>query len=120
MRQVDFEDLEPGFVLAKDVERADGSKLLGRGTVLSETQMALLESWKVRQVWIEDAPSPEQEEAESAETKLDQENDSPLLKAARKRLRDRFEGRLVNPWMEALYAEASERLATSRYWRSTR
>ena|GEM_PF-1367274 len=120
MRMVDFEELKPGLVLAKDVEHADGSKLLGRGTILSPAQIALLESWRVKQVWIEDGPVAEEEEADSAETKLDEESESPVLAAARKRLRDRFKDRLVNPWMESLYAEADKRLSTPRYWRWAR
>jgi hypothetical protein len=117
MRNVKKGEFEPGLVLSRDVEDAEGYKLLRKGTVLTDAHVALLESWKVLEIWTEEqkAAKPAPEKAKEAEPPRSGGN--AILEAAKLRLRARFEGSLVNPWMTALCNEAEKRLATPRFWR---
>jgi hypothetical protein len=117
MRSIKASEFEPGFVLAREVEAADGSKLLKMGTVLSHAHLALLKSWKVREIFIEDAKAPAQAaQVSEPPAAAPAQPADPVLAVARERLRKRFEGRLVNPWMQALYDEAEKRLGTPKIW----
>ena len=117
MRSIKVSEFEPGFVLAREVEAADGSKLLKMGTVLSQAHLALLKSWRIREVFVEDAKAPAQvPPAPAAQAAAPSDGVDPVLAVARERLRKRFEGRLVNPWMQALYDEAEKRLGAPRIW----
>ncbi|MCD6404293.1 MAG: hypothetical protein J7M19_00535 [Planctomycetes bacterium] len=110
MHKVKIEDLETGKVTARSVEDHNGYRILAKGTVLTERQIALLVDWKVLDVWVEDevAEPDELEAAESAEEEA--------LDKARERLAALFEGRETNAWMEALHEEAEKRLAVGRFW----
>jgi len=108
MHKVKVEELESGMILARDVEDQGGYRILGAGSKLSESQIALLESWSVIDVWIDDDTPEEEEPAQEADG----------LEEARERLRARFEGRLVNEYMERLYEQAEERLAVPRFWKN--
>ena len=103
----------PGFVLARDVEDSDGYKLLKMGTVLSNSQISLLVGWKVAEVWVEDAKAPLEVPAKSVPGPAAAAA-GPVFDAARESLKKRFEGRLVNPWIKALYAEAEKRIGAAR------
>jgi hypothetical protein len=99
--------------LARDVENAEGYRILARGTALSETQIALLEGWGVIDVLIEDAKAPV---AAPQDAPADPAAPAAASEAA-VRLKARFEGRLANNWMKALYAEAEKRLGSSPFWK---
>ena len=111
MHKVKVSELAAGMVLAVDVDDANGYRILARGTVLTESQIARMAEWKVREVAIEEEVAGE-EEVEQAES--DEQVD---LEKARQRLRDKFAGSLVNPWMQSLYSEAEARLGVPRYWK---
>ena len=115
MRNIKSDEYKPGLVLARDIEDAAGYKLLKVGTVLSDAQIALLVSWKVREIWVEDAKAAAAPAASAGGEARRSEVD-PVLEAAKENLRKRFEGRLVNPWMKALYAEAEKRIGEKRPW----
>ena len=115
MRSAPLKDLKPGMVLARDVENSEGYRILARGTVLSDTKISLLEGWNVIDVLIEDAKPPApaaQGEAVAAAA------DAARASRAAERLKTMFDGRLANPWMKALCAEAGKRLDLSPFWRN--
>lgn len=116
MRKVAIDDLEPGMILSRDVDTQNGSRILVKGALLSETAIALLAKRRVLDVWVEDK-SAVPDEAPSEEDSVDEEEAREALEAAIARLERRFEGRLVNPWMRALCEGAKERLAVPRFWR---
>jgi len=124
MKSVKVKGLKAGFVLARDVEDAAGYKLLKEGTVLSDAHVALLRSWKIPEVWVEESVrargEPEAPKAGHAAGGDEKKREDALLEEGRSRLRRRFEGRLTNPWMKALYAEAEKRLLVPRFWRQAR
>ena len=112
MRKIEVDEVQAGMILAADVEDSNGYRILSRGTVLTDKQIALLATWRVGEVVVEDAPA--EEETLEAALSADEE----ALKAARERLAQRFEGSLTNPWMKALYEAAEARLAVPRYWKT--
>jgi hypothetical protein len=116
MRNIKSDEYKPGLVLARDIEDAAGYKLLKVGTVLSDAQIALLVSWKVREIWVEDAKAAAAAAGGGGGEARQAAKDS-ALEAAKKNLRKRFEGQLVNPWMKALYAEAEKRIGEKHPWR---
>lgn len=117
MRSITISEFEPGLVLARDVEAADGSKLLKMGTALSQAHLALLKSWRIREIFVEDAKAPAQAaRAAEAPVAASSATVDPVLAVAQERLRRRFEGQIVNPWMQALYDEAEKRLGAPRAW----
>lgn len=112
MGKLKVDELDPGMVLAADVDDHNGYRILAKGTVLTQKQLELLLTWEVFEVVVEEkkAEEPVQEAAKQAEDEA--------LEAARRRLEKLFEGRLVNEWMEALYREAQKRLPVPRYWKT--
>ena len=117
MRSVKKGGFEPGLVLARDVEDAEGYKLLRKGTVLTDAHVSLLESWKVLEAWVEDQPAAQPQPEKPKQAVPQKAPANAILDAAKLRLRQRFEGSLVSPWMTALCEEAEKRLATPRFWR---
>jgi hypothetical protein len=124
MKSVKVKGLKVGFILARDVEDAAGYKLLKEGTVLSDAHVALLRSWKIPEVWVEESararPEAQAPKADHAADEDKKKGEDALLEQERARLMRRFEGRLTNPWMKALYAEAEKRLLVPRFWRQAR
>ncbi len=112
MHKVNVKELTAGMVLAADVEDANGYRILGRGTVLTDGLIARMAEWKVREAAVEEEMAAE-EEVEQAKSE-----EQTALEKARRRLKEKFEGSLVNPWMQALHREAEARLAVPRYWRT--
>lgn len=112
MGKLRVDELEPGMVLAVDVDDHNGYRILAKGTALTQKQLELLSTWQVFEVAVEEKKAEEevQEAAEQAE--------DDALEAAKRRLEKLFEGRLVNEWMEALHREAEKRLAVPRYWKT--
>jgi len=115
------------MVLGRDVEGRDGYRLLGKGTVLTKAQVALLESWKVAEVWIEEAgDAAAAEEVTEAEAPAAEEQgeakseEDEALEAAKARIEKSFAGARVNAWMEALCEAATERAMKPRFWRTER
>jgi hypothetical protein len=114
MRKVKVRELVAGMVLASDVEDANGYRILARGTVLTDSLIGRMSEWRVQEVAVEEEMAAE-EEVEQAKS----DEQTALEKAAR-RLKEKFEGALVNPWMESLYREAEKRLGVARYWKTRR
>lgn len=111
MRLIPLDEVEAGMVLARDVENSNGYRILGKDTVITESQIALLEGWGVLDVLIKDGPAPSEEESAP-----ESQGSGGHLEARREKLKKSFEGVLVNEWMNALYAEAENRLDVKRFW----
>ncbi len=116
MRSVKIKELKSGLILARDVEDAAGNRLLTVGTTLSKGHMALLEGWRIAEVWVEDAVTAVAEAPAEPETPATKDAGEEALAEAKKRLAARFEGRERNAWMKALHEEAAKRLAAPRFW----
>ncbi|MHC4713476.1 MAG: hypothetical protein ACYTAN_09445 [Planctomycetota bacterium] len=112
MHKVKVGELEAGMVLATDVDDRNGYRILARGTVLTDSQIELLTGWRVFEVAVEEEMAG-REEVEQAKS-----DEQHAIEAAKRRLKEQFEGSLVNPWMESLYREAEARLEVPRYWKT--
>jgi len=112
VQQVPLKRLAAGMVLARDVENGEGQRILAKGTALTDTRIALLTRWHIAEVMVE-PPKPAEAPKESEPRHVDDG-----LDLARKRLRESFQGRLVNDSMKTLYTEAEKRLGSRAPWRS--
>ncbi len=110
-QQVPLGSVTAGMVLSRDVESADGYRILAKGTVLTDSQIGLLVRWRIDDVFV-DPPAPPVDRQAPEPEPVD-----PVLETARRRLEGSFAGSLVNDWMLTLYAEAAKRLVAPRPWR---
>jgi len=112
MIQVTIGELEAGMVLAADVEDNRGYRILAKDTVLTEKLLALLSSWRVEHVLVEESKAT----PEGLDAALSAEEEA--LREAKSRLAKKFEGAEINEWIETLHLEAQKRLSLPRYWKT--
>lgn len=95
-------NLTPGMVLIKPVHDMHGVLLLTLDTVLTGSNLRMLKSWGVTEVWVEGETENEGEGPNRAEAEIN--------RALQKRLAEKFSGVVDNPVMAEIMRVAQQRL----------